>query len=206
MTSLLLIDDHELAHAGMRMLCATRDDARIVGCFPLVSPAIEWLRENRVDIVLLDLELPGPSGASALVEILDAGQHKVIIMTGTGFGNTLRTCLALGAHGVVSKADPVQCAFEAIDAVRAGRTFVSPTAERLMTGLHGPDFALPPRQLAVLQLVATGVSNKEIAYRLGIAAPTVSFHLAELRRRLGAESNRQLVDRARTAGLINPTT
>lgn len=200
--SLLLIDDHELAHAGMRMVCATRSDIRIAACFPLARPALEWLKDNTVDVVVLDLELPDLAGPSVLVKILDAGRCKVIILTGTGFGKVLRTCLDLGAQCVVSKADPVQYALDAIDAAREGRTFVSPTAERLMTGLLGTDIALPPRQLAVLQLLAAGESNKEIAFRLGITPPTVSFHLAELRRRLEATSNRQLVDRARAAGLV----
>lgn len=203
-SSLLLIDDHELAHAGMRMLCATRDDLEIVACFPLSKPALAWLKDHDVDLVVLDLDLPDLPGPAALTEILSAGPRKVIIMTGAGSGKLLRACLDLGALSIVSKADPVQCALDAIDAACEDRSYVSPTAERLMN--ESPGIALPPRQLAILQLVAAGVSNKEIAYRLGIAAPTVSFHLAELRRRLGAESNRQLVDCARAEHLVSSTT
>ncbi|MBI1402663.1 MAG: response regulator [Porphyrobacter sp.] len=205
-TRLLLIDDHELAHAGLRMLCAARPDLALAACFPLARPALEWLARNPVDLVLLDLDLPDLAGPAVLVEILALGPHRVVIMTGAGSGDVMRTCLDLGALGVVSKSDPAECALSAVDAVRAGGRYVSPNAQRLIDALAAPAIQLTPRQLGILHLLAAGVSNKEIAYRLGIAAPTVSFHLAELRRRLGAETNRQLVDRARAARLLNAET
>jgi two-component system nitrate/nitrite response regulator NarL len=198
---LLIIDDHELAHAGLRMLCATRDDLEIAACYQQAKPALSWLESNDVDIVILDLELPDLAGPSALAEIINAGRCDVIILTGANTGEVMRTCIELGAKGVVSKGDPVQHTLEAIDAARRGDRFLSPMIERLLADLKAPEIMLPPRQHAILQLLADGFSNKEIAYRLGIAAPTVSFHLAELRRRFGAASNLQLVDRARASGL-----
>ncbi len=199
---IIVVDDHELAHAGLRMLCAAREDLAIVASFTLAREALAWLEENAADIVVLDLDLPDLAGPAALAEMLGGGPRKVVILTGANSGEVLRTCLDLGAIAVVSKGDPVECTLHAIDSAHEDRRYVSPTAEKLMGGLGEPPIVLPPRQLAILQLVAGGVSNKEIAYRLGIAAPTVSFHLAELRRRLGVDSNRQLVNRAVSIGLV----
>lgn len=184
------------------MLCSTKPDLEIVASFTRAQAALAWLEENAADLVILDLDLPDLAGPASLVEVLGAGHRKVVILTGSNSGQVLKTCLDLGALGVVSKGDPAQCALEAIEAATEGRGYVSPTADRLINGQPASSVNLPPRQLAILHLVAEGLSNKEIGYRLGIAAPTVSFHLAELRRRLGAESNRQLVNRALSAGLL----
>lgn len=184
------------------MLCSTKPGLEVVASFTRAATALAWLAGAEVDIVILDLDLPDLAGPATLVEILGAGHRKVIILTGTTSGQLMRTCLDLGALAVVSKGDPAECALEAIDSVADGRSYVSPTAQRLISGEPSGTIHLPPRQLAILHLVAEGLSNKEIGYRLGIAAPTVSFHLAELRRRLGAESNRQLANRAFSAGLL----
>jgi len=184
------------------MLCGTKPDLEILANFTHARVALEWLEGNAVDIVILDLDLPDIAGPAMLVEMLGAGHRKVIVLTGANSGQVLKTCVDLGALGVVSKADPAECALEAIEAAAEGRSYISPTAARLIGGQADPAIQLPPRQLSILHLVAEGLSNKEIGYRLGIAAPTVSFHLAELRRRLGAESNRQLVNRALSAGLL----
>lgn len=199
---LVLVDDHELAHAGMRMLCATRPGHEIVAGFQAAEPALEWLRRNSADVVVLDLELPDRDGVSTLAEIVAIGGPAVVILTGVGTPETLRACLDIGAAAIVSKGDPVQHTLDAIDSACAGKLYVSPSADEAVGRLDAPPIELPPRQLAILQLVAAGVSNKEISYRLDIAPPTVSFHLAQLRRRLGADNNRQLVDRARAARLV----
>lgn len=184
------------------MLCSARPGLEIVANFTRGAAALAWLQENAADLVILDLDLPDLAGPAMLVEVLGAGHRKVVVLTGANSGLVLKTCIDLGALAVVSKADPADCALDAIAAAAEGRSYVSPTAQRLIAELALPAIQLPARQLSILHLVAEGLSNKEIGYRLGIAAPTVSFHLAELRRRLGAESNRQLVNRALSAGLL----
>ena len=195
-----------MAHSGIRLLLLDDPRFTLAATFDRARPAIVYLRQNRGCLVLLDLELPELDGLSALGEIVAKSLAPVIVLTGVTDPETLRQATRIGAQGVVCKGDPIDHVLEALNAVERGESYVSPCAAELMAEKEGAEITLTAKQSAVLQLLASGCTNKEIAYRLAISAPTVSFHLGEIRRKLGAGSSRQLVEAARSSGLLARST
>jgi two-component system nitrate/nitrite response regulator NarL len=199
---IIVIDDHELAHSGIRLLLTGSDEFVLAGCFTAARAGVDCAAAHPGAIVLLDLEMPDIDGLSALSEIISRAVARVVILTGVTEPTILRRALDLGAHGIVCKGDPIDDALAALRAVAAGGRYLSQCASDLVAKATTPPVELSERQHAILQLLTSGCSNKEISYRLAIKPPTVSFHLAEIRRRLNAENSRQLVDRARAAGIV----
>ena len=109
----------------------------------------------------------------------------------------------MGAKGIVQKVDPPAELLAALRAALQQGTYLSSSvASRVETGATSP-IALSPRQETILRFLAQGESNKEISYKLGLATPTISFHIGEIRRKLGVRTSRQIVEAARKAGLLD---
>ena len=203
MKSVVLIDDHELAHSGMRLLLSAHPDYELTDCFNQAKTGLAHLEDRGADLVLLDLELPDAGGATILPEISGRLGIPVIVVTGVTIPAVLRECEEKGAMGIVSKGDPVDETLHAIEAVGRGQKYLSAMVRRMFEEQNTEGaVSMSGRQKEILQMLSRGLSNKEISYRLGIAQPTVSFHLAEIRRKLGARHSRQLVELGRAAGLV----
>ncbi len=202
MRPIIVIDDHELAHSGIRLLLSQSNEFCLAGCFSTAREGIDFAALSERPLILLDLELPDIDGLAALGEIVARGIGDVVVLTGVTRPAMLRRAVDLGARGLVCKGDPIEEAHQALRAVSNGDRFVSRCAAELLARAAAPPVALSERQQAILQLLSSGCSNKEIGYRLSITAPTVSFHLAEIRRKLDAENSRQVVEKARTAGIL----
>ncbi len=203
MRPIIVIDDHELAHSGIRLLLASSERFTLAGCFGLARAGIEAARAlPERAIVVLDLELPDIDGLAALLEIVSRDLADVVVLTGVARPDVLRQVIAHGARGLVCKGDPIAEVDAALCAVDDGTTFVSRCAAELLGRAVAAPIHLSDRQQAILQLMSSGCSNKEIGYRLAISAPTVSFHLAEIRRKFGVDHSRQLVEKARSAGVL----
>lgn len=195
-----VIEDHALTRQGIGLTLAGMDGIAPGGEAATVEAARDALPGAGAHIAVLDLELPGTHGLALLAELRGRHGLAVVVLSGTSRHADFATALRLGANAVVSKSDPPSELVAGLRAAEAGHTYIS-AALRELIALDAPS-ALPPRQAAILVLLEAGESNKEIAYRLGIAPPTVSFHLGELRARIGAESNRKIVPRARELRLI----
>ncbi|WP_162935748.1 response regulator transcription factor [Tsuneonella amylolytica] len=202
MRPIIVIDDHELAHSGIRLLLADSDAFRLEACFTSARDGIDRAIATPDAIVLLDLELPEIDGLAALGEFALHGSVPVIVVTGVTRPEALARASELGAAAIVCKGDPTEELHAALRAVADGERYFSRCAADLIAKADTPTVTLSERQQAILELLAGGCSNKEIGYRLSISPPTVSFHLAEIRRKLGAGSSRQLVDKARAAGIF----
>ena len=196
----IVIDDHELAHSGIRLLLADSREFDLVGCHTNAEDGIDQAASLSDPIILLDLELPGLDGLSALDQIRIRGLGDVVIVTGVTRPELLRQAFEQGAAGIVCKGDPISEVREALRCAAAGERFLSAQAGRLID--QSAAIALSARQKAILELLAAGNSNKEISYRLSISQPTVSYHIAEIRRRLDVGNSRQLVDKARELGIL----
>ncbi|PZT87871.1 MAG: hypothetical protein DI637_08835 [Citromicrobium sp.] len=198
----IAIDDHELAHSGIRLLLSGHAEYELVATFTRARDAIDFLDDQPGMLVVLDLELPDLDGLSAAGEIIGRSLGKVVLLTGVTDSAALRQAVALGVSALVCKGDPIGDVLMALDAAVGGRFYQSRTAALLVEQGDETEVALTSRQSAILQLLASGCTNKEIAYRMEISAPTVSYHLGEIRRRLATGNNRQLVEAARARGLL----
>ncbi len=199
---ILIVDDHPITQGGLRMLFAERGEFEIVGALDHASTVSAFVQSQPVDIVILDLNMPDVRGVNILAEIVGARDMTVIILTGESQFGEIDYALKLGARGVVSKADPPREIIAACEAALAGEVYLSPQMREGLIQLNEVPVALSSRQMAILHYLAQGESNKEISYRLSIAQPTVSFHIAELRRKLDVPNNRKIVERAQELNLL----
>ena len=199
---ILIVDDHPLTQSGLRLLFSSHPRFSVVGALDRGATVAAFVQSQPVDLVLLDLNMPDVRGINILAEIVGSRDMTVIILTGeSGYGE-VDYALKLGARAAVSKADPSDEIIAACDAALAGEVYLSPhMAEALGKYARSP-VTLSSRQMAILHYLAQGESNKEISYRLSIAQPTVSFHIAELRRKLDVPNNRKIVERAQELKLL----
>jgi DNA-binding NarL/FixJ family response regulator len=200
--NILIVDDHAITRSGIKLLFAALDRYAVVGTLDRGAMVGAFIQSQPVDLVILDLNLPDVRGINVLAEIVGSRDMTVIILTGETVPGEIDYALKLGARAVVSKADAPDQIVAACDAALAGDIFVSPHMREALGKFQQPPVALSSRQMAILHYLAEGESNKEIAYRLAIAQPTVSFHIAELRRKLDVANNRKIVERAQELGML----
>ena len=199
---ILIVDDHPLTHSGLHLLFSEHPQFEVVGALDRCEITTAFIKAQPVDIVLLDLNMPGMRGVDVLAEIVGAHDMTVIVLTGeTQFGE-IDYALKLGARGVVSKADSLDEIVAACEAALAGDVYISSSMREGLAAFEEIAVSLSSRQMAILHYLAQGETNKEISYRLAIAQPTVSFHIGELRRKLGVASNRKIIERAQALRLI----
>lgn len=200
--SILHVDDHELTRAGCRLLLARLDDFEITAELDLGGGVIKQITENRPDLLILDIRLPDMNGMSLLAELVDVHQIPVLILSGQDDPRDFAFALRMGARGVVRKNDPSSVIIDAIQALDRGEVYVSDSVSDMLAEMGEPSVELSPRQAAILHYLSVGETNKEISYKLRIAMPTVSFHIAEMRRKLGVETNKLILNAAKSAKLI----
>jgi DNA-binding NarL/FixJ family response regulator len=186
--SVLLVDDHPLVRAGLAGLIAATDDLCVVGEAADGDAALAKARELAPDVVLMDISMPGTDGIESTRRLFDDEYAGAVVML-TSFSDQARVvdALAAGAVGYLLKdSDPE----EVLAAVRAAASGHAPLDPRvagalLPTRRNAPGADLSAREREVLQLVAEGLANKQIAKRLGIAERTVKVHLGNVFRRIG---------------------
>lgn len=198
----LIVDDHSITQNGLRFLFSGLDRYEIVTALDCGATVSAFVQSQPIDIVILDLNLPDVRGINVLAEIVGSRDMTVIILSGENNLSEIHSALKLGARAVVSKSDPLEHIVAACDAALAGDIYVSPYMTEALGKFQQPPVALSSRQMAILHYLAQGETNKEIAYRLAIAPPTVSFHIAELRRKLDVSHNRKIVERANELNLL----
>ncbi len=187
--SVVVADDHDLVAKGLAAVLAGHHE--VVGIVHSGKELVELLQRSPAQGVLLDLSMPGQSGLEILPKLRDRWPHlKVIILTMHVDRTLADTALGLGAHGYVPKDACLEDLLTAIDAVFAGETYVSPliprhSSQRSMKAAHPSLATLTPRQEEILLMLADGQSSAAIADRLGVCESTVTFHRANLRRKLG---------------------
>jgi len=201
--NILIVDDHELARDGIALALLARPEYSVVANLENGAHVVAKAKALDIDIVILDLNLPDVSGLDILIELVNIMDLAVVVLTGENRPEEFDLALKVGAKAVVSKSDAVSNVLEALDEIILGNTFVSPQISKMIGERIKPSVSLSPRQTAILHYLAAGETNKEISYRLGVSAPTVSFHLRELREKLGVRGNKKILNRASELGLIN---
>ncbi|HEY6222529.1 MAG TPA: response regulator transcription factor [Gemmatimonadales bacterium] len=211
---LVLVDDHALVRAGLRALLGEMPGVSVVAEAGDGREALQLIREHKPDIALLDISLPGLNGLEVAARV--AKEHpatRVIILSMHGDDESVRRALIAGAAGYLLKNSDRSELELALRTVARGNAWLSPAvtkkvvtafAEGARTPVQGAFEVLTPRQREVLQLIAEGHSNKEIAGRLNLSPKTVETHRTELMERLGIHGVAGLVRYAIQIGLVQP--
>src|SRR5206468_11389952 len=208
-THLVIADDHPLFRDALRQAVASVvaaakiDDA---GSFEELTALLE--QESDVDLILLDLTMPGISGLSGLIELkTQYPAIPVVIVSASDDVATIRRSLEFGASGFIPKRFGVETLRDAIVKVMEGDVWVPPdtdlstAADPEMTRLRDRLVTLTPQQVRVLMMLSEGLLNKQIAYELGVSEATIKAHVSAILQKLGVESRTQaVIAAARIAG------
>ncbi|MEU4356943.1 response regulator transcription factor [Streptomyces virginiae] len=202
---LLLADDHPVVRAGLRAVLDTEADFAVVAEAATAERAVELAAEEPVDVVLMDLQFGTGMHGSEATALITArtGAPRVLVLTTYDTDADILAAVEAGASGYLLKDAPPEELAAAVRTAAAGRSALAPAvALRLMDRMRTPAEALTKRELEVLQLVADGLSNQQIAKRLFLSQATVKSHLVHVYAKLGVESRTAAVAAAATRRLI----
>lgn len=192
-TTVMIVDDHAIFRMGLASLLGTAKDIAVVGDAGDGETAIKKALSLRPDVVIMDFLMPGMDGSEATRRLLaEWPEAKVVIFTTYDAANGIGHALEAGAKGAIVKKAEFDDLLDAIRAVAAGGTFISPEIAQVLKS--SPATApLSPRQADVLELVTLGLSNEDIAYKLGITAPVVRDYLKTTFAKIGAANRAEAV-------------
>jgi len=198
----LVADDHPMVRDGIKANLKPQRDMTVVAEANDGVEALSLIKKHLPDVVLLDLRMPRLDGLDVLVEVNESKlSAKVIIMTTFDSEEDVHRSMKAGARGYLLKDSSQEEILDAIRRVSVGETYLpARIVEKVAEGMRNPE--LSPRELAVLQCVAAGKSNKEIGVQLLIAEGTVKSHVRSLLEKLGAVGRTAAVRRAVHRGLV----
>jgi DNA-binding NarL/FixJ family response regulator len=198
----LCVDDHPLLREGIATIIRSQPDMLLAAEAANGREAIQYFRELRPDVTLMDLRLPDMSGIDVLIALRTEFADARVIMLTTFEGDVeVQRALEAGARGYTLKSMPPKDLVEAIRQVHAGKKRIPPEiAARLAE--HFSDETLSAREIEVLRHVAGGNRNREIAERLFISEETVKVHIKHIMEKLGASDRTQAVAIAVRRGIM----
>ena len=205
---LLIADDHPIVVDGLRAVLGTQQDFEVVGTASNGEEALHKVRALHPDVLLLDLEMPRVDGVETLRRLaVDQVAVHTIVFTAFDTDDRIIDAVRAGAQGYLLKGAPREELFNAIRIVHAGGSLLQPVvASKLLSRLNQPNTpdpnALTARETEVLNLLAQGLPNKEIAAQLVITERTVKFHVSSLMSKLGAGNRTEIVAVATQRGLL----
>ena len=190
---ILLADDHLVVRMGLAAIIGIEDDLALVGEASDGVEAVQLVDKLRPDVVIMDLMMPRQNGVAATEQILKRRpETKILILTSFGNSEDLSHALKAGALGALVKDSAHDELIAAIHSVNDGQRVLSPAIERQLSSAT-TETELKPRQLEVLNYVAKGFNNREIAKLIGIGSDCVKAHLRSCFTRLGAASRSEAV-------------
>jgi len=197
MIRIVLVDDHAIVRRGLEQLMQGVDDIEVVGSAADGAEALDLVKQQSPDVVLMDLQMPGVDGVTATRQISESyPDTKVVVLTSFSDSDRIIGALDVGAVGYLLKDTEPDDLLNGIRAAARGESPLHPRAAReLLTARRGPAGAGPveltPRETEVLTMVRQGLANKQIARRLGITERTVKAHLSSAFQRIGARDRTQ---------------
>ena len=212
--TVLLAEDHTIVREGLLNLLSVEKDIAVVGEATTGREAVEMTVRLKPDVVVMDIAMPRLNGLEATRQIRQkAPTVKVLILSAHSDDAYVETVMALGASGYLIKQSSANCLSDAIREVHKGNTFFSPVIEKRYKEQHQMTFDrkgasrkkltdLSSREMEVIQLVAEGAANKQIAAELGISIKTVEKHRDSLMQKLDIHDTASLTRYAISAGII----
>jgi DNA-binding NarL/FixJ family response regulator len=212
----LLVDDQPLLRTGFRLILENEPDIAVVGEAGDGAAGVRLARQERPDVVLMDIRMPVLDGVAATRELSTVDGVRVLMLTTFNVDEYVVEALRAGASGFLLKDVRASDLVEAVRVVAAGEALVAPAVtrrllERFLRHLPASDQTAPAaldglteREVQVLELVARGQSNAEIAAALVVTETTVKTHVHHLLTKLGLRDRVQLVVVAYDSGLVRP--
>jgi DNA-binding NarL/FixJ family response regulator len=199
---LVLVDDHPIVRLGLAALLGVQSDLELVGVAASCAEALQLVKKHPVDILLVDLRMPEVSGVETIQRIhaLAPGARS-IVLSSYDYDEEIHSAVRAGAQGYVHKQAPAEEILQAIRAVYRGKqAFPRRIAERLAE--HSMTGKLSPREREVLELVAKGLTNKDVANTLHISQFTVRNHLNHINEKLEVTDRTEAIFIAIQSGII----
>lgn len=206
---ILIADDHPLFRGALRQaLNGVAGELQVIEAGDFNEAKSIAVETEELDLILLDLRMPGASGLSGLVSLHGIGPNiPIIVVTASDDGETIRRSLELGASGFISKSASLDEIRDGVEKVLAGELCIP---EQIELGSEGdPEIsdlikklkALTPQQTRVLSMLAEGLLNKQIAYELSVSEATIKAHVSAVLQKLGVDSRTQAVIQLSKIGL-----
>jgi DNA-binding NarL/FixJ family response regulator len=213
----VIADDQALVRTGFRMIL-TADGIDVVADAATGADAVDAVRRTRPDVVLMDIRMPEMDGLEATRRILATGSDplpRIIILTTFDLDRYVYAALSAGASGFLLKDVTPEQLVAGVRLIRSGDALLAPTITRRLieryavrdrhtTTLHRDLSTLTPRELEVLQLLARGLSNAELATRLQLSDATVKTHVARILSKLQLRDRAQAIVVSYETGLVTP--
>jgi two-component system, NarL family, nitrate/nitrite response regulator NarL len=192
----MLVDDHALFRDAVAHVLAHDPNIQVVGAYDSVEQALEHVRQAAPDQVLLDYDLHGRRGTEFLRAAKERGYRGAVLIVTAGLpDHELQTCFDQGASGVFLKEQPLSVLLEAIRAVAEGRAWYNQRQLRIISLLNErkQEVTFTGRERDILRSVVEGLSNKQIADRLGVPETAVKAGVQRLFQKVGTRSRGSLV-------------
>ena len=212
--AVLLAEDHMIVREGLRALLKAEGDIEVIGEAQTGRQAVQLSRKLRPDVVVMDIAMPLLNGLEATRRILkDVPATRVLILSAHGDDEYIRQAVMLGAAGYLIKQTSADVLGKAIREVHKGKPFFSPSIASRLPGLSlestdgrpvvkKKNVGLSSREVEVLQLIAEGKANKQVAAELGISVKTVEKHRQHLMSKLDIHDTAGLTRYAIATGII----
>ncbi|HEV8192665.1 MAG TPA: response regulator transcription factor [Ktedonobacterales bacterium] len=207
----LIVDDHPIFRDGMRALLGSVPDIEVVGEAATGDEAIAMTAELQPDVALMDLQMPGIGGIEATRQILHASPHvRVLVVTMFEDDYSVFTAMRAGARGYIVKGAKPDDMLRAVRSAGSGEAIFSPAiAARLIDFFSAPKPPVPQqtfpdlsdREREILDLIAQGASNADIANRLVLSPKTVRNHVSNIFSKLQVADRAHAIIQARDAGM-----
>jgi DNA-binding NarL/FixJ family response regulator len=213
MTTIVVADDHKIVREGLVKLLEEREDFTVIGEASDGEEAVQMVLERQPDVVIMDIWMPRLGGIDATRRIGKKGSSaKILVLSMHESRTYVEEVLRAGASGYIVKNSSPADLIQAIDAVCSGASYLSPAiTQQVVDAIARPGDSSPSgvsiltdREREVLQLIAEGLSSKEIASMLGVSLKTVDSHRSNLMEKLDIHKVSGLVRFAIRAGLVEP--
>jgi DNA-binding NarL/FixJ family response regulator len=200
----LIVDDHEVVREGLRLSLSRAPHIRVIGEAPDGEQAIELVERRRPDVVVMDVRMPGMDGLEATRQIMDkVPGTSVLIFTAFSERSLLARGLDSGAKGYILKEAPHQTLVRAIEKVAQGEGYVDPALMPAFLAGKDQSDMLTGREREILQLLADGLSNADVASKLFFSQETVKSDVRDILAKLEADTRTHAVAIALREAIID---